>query len=275
MNLLKKYERYLRLAGYAESTVKKRVKLAQYLLDWCEKSSIPELDKVLLDNYLEHLQKRNLSENTIAGSLSSLKNFAIFLRKTGLKVFDTDIKLQKPDTPEREILSINEVKSLYNACESDIYGIRDRAILSLYYGCGLRRTEGLNLNIKDIDFLQNTLFVSRGKGNKQRYIPLNKQVKDDLRNYLLNARHFFEKEENPAFLLSLQGKRIARNTVVNRFKKLLNNTLPTKEIGLHSLRHSIATHLLQSGMNIENLRKFLGHSSLETTQIYLKVVDSG
>lgn len=155
-------------------------------------------------------------------------------------------------------------------------GIRDRAILSIYYGCGLRRNEGVNLNLKDIQLKEKLVYVRKGKGNKERYVPMTETVKEDLENYIHVAR---ENLINPrisnqeAFLLSQRGKRIHENSIAIRLQKLAEAARINKTFGLHALRHSIATHLLQSGMALENVSKFLGHQSLESTQIYTHIIN--
>jgi integrase/recombinase XerD len=165
-----------------------------------------------------------------------------------------------------------EIKRLYEATTEDKLGLRDKAMLALYYGCGLRKNEGLSLNVNDILFEKELVLVRKGKGYKARYVPLtglNKTVIEDYLNYsrpyLLNGK----KEE--ALLLNVNGKRL--KTPFERICKLKREAGIKKPVGLHTLRHSIATHLLQSGMKLEQIQRFLGHSSLESTQIYTHVAN--
>ncbi len=275
--ILKTFERYLKLQGYAKGTISKSISNTRDFLKWSETQNV-ELHKIQVNKYLQYLRTRRnklkpgaLSQNTINGNISCIKRFSTYLQRTGKPSFDVNVKLEKAIPNEREILTKEEVLQLYNTCDTDVYGIRDKAILSIFYGCGLRRTEGVNLNIKNILLSDNMIFVEKAKGHKQRYIPMNKQVKEDIRDYILNARDYFLKAPEPALFIGRTGKRLTGSAIYESFKKLKNNTLINKQIGLHSLRHSIATHLLQQGMKLENVSKFLGHSSLETTQIYTKV----
>ena len=285
---IKLFERYLKLTGYAESTIYMSVNYVKEFLIWSEKQAVKEISKINnkhTDKYLQFLKTRKnklkpggLSQNTIIGNVNAVKRFAKYLQITGQQSFEIETDIKQIKNPEREILSKSEIQKLYNACDTDNYGIRDRAVLSIYYGCGLRRTEGVNLNTTDILIKENLIFVQKSKGYKQRYVPMSLQVKEDIENYIFTTREMFltrgtflsgdQPAANPALLLSYTGKRLTGCTVINRLKKLQNRALLNKEIGLHTLRHSIATHLLQSGMSLENVSKFLGHSSLESTQIY-------
>lgn len=169
------------------------------------------------------------------------------------------------------------MKKLYAACQADELGIRDGAMLSIFYGCGLRRSEGIGLNVEDVMFAKNLLYVRSGKNYKERYVPISAQVKADLEAYLDQSRPRLEKEntakENtPAFLLSQMGRRIDGMSLAIRLKRLQGLTgdkdLIANPLTLHILRHSVATHLLENGMKLRQIALFLGHSSLESTQIY-------
>src|SRR5690606_37270943 len=138
----------------------------------------------------------------------------------------------------REIVSQEEIKALYNQCET----YRERAVLSIYYGCGLRRTEGIKLDLKDVHCRTGLLYVREGKGAKRRVVPMSKQVKNDLQTYAYKERK--AKPNETAFLIGHTGIRINENTASKTLKILLEKAEIKREITLHSLRHSIATHLL-------------------------------
>jgi len=142
-------------------------------------------------------------------------------------------------------------------------------IFALYYGCGLRQSEGYNLQIQDVDFDKKTVFVRQGKNYKDRIVPMSAGVYDTLRDYVYNYRHRLKLNHNRLFTC-------AKNTIKGKLKYLQNacndENIRNKRLSLHILRHSIATHLLQNGMNIENISLFLGHCSLDTTQIYTHLI---
>jgi site-specific recombinase XerD len=147
-------------------------------------------------------------------------------------------------------------------------------MLALYYGCGLRKNEGVNVNISDILLEKDLVLVRKGKGYKERYVPLGGQNSTDIESYLAYGRPYLvsgRKEE--ALLLGITGKRFGGNGAYERLQKLKLAAGIKKAIGLHTLRHSIASHLLHSGMKLEHIQRFLGHSSLESTQIYTHLKD--
>jgi len=145
-----------------------------------------------------------------------------------------------------------------------------KLVFVLYYACGLRRTEGYNLTIQDIDFDHKTLFIRQGKNYKDRIIPMNKNVYKSLQDYIYNHRNQIKTNHNRLFINNT-------NTLLKHLKHLQSvcpiQSIKDKTITLHLLRHSIATHLLQNGMSIENISRFLGHTSLSTTQIYTHIAN--
>ncbi|MCP4521659.1 MAG: tyrosine-type recombinase/integrase, partial [Cytophagales bacterium] len=151
----------------------------------------------------------------------------------------------------------------------EVATLSEKALLSVYYGCGLRRTEGANLEIRDLKFRSGMLYVRNGKGGRRRGVPMSRQVKEDLLNYIEKERKGNVSELR---LFVHQGKGITAGSCSRRFKKLLAKTTIEKEVSLHHLRHSIATHLLERGLSVDYVKEFLGHKSLETTQIYTRVL---
>jgi len=145
-------------------------------------------------------------------------------------------------------------------------------MLAVFYGCGLRRNEGVQLDISDINFDRSMLHVRKGKNYKERLVPISKASLKHLQEYIYDYRPQLSQSKIEAVFLSQRGFRISGQSLLLRLKSLQllsgNLDLQSKEIGLHTLRHSIATHLLSAGMKMESISRFLGHSSLESTQIY-------
>jgi len=153
-------------------------------------------------------------------------------------------------------------------------------MLNIFYGCGLRASEGAALNINDILFEKELVYVRKGKNYRERYVPLSKQVKKDLKDYITGQRNdLLNGGKTEALLLGRRGQRWGFGGMYNRLQLIKNQTndekLKQKTFGLHILRHSIATHLLQSGMKLEYISRFLGHKSLETTQKYTHLAKEG
>jgi integrase/recombinase XerD len=274
--LTESFEKWMKTIGYAESTVYLSTRYVNdffFYLKTLEITSLEQIQSTTITGYYKYLQTRpqkkqtgGLSQNYIASNINALKRFSRYLQVTGKG--NLEITLQTPVNKEttKTILSKEEIKALYKACGNDYTGIRDRAILSIFYGCGLRRSEGINLDVKDIMLKEKLIFVRAGKGNRERYVPMAETIKVDLENYICQARRNDSTET--ALFLSIRAKRMCGTAMINRVQRLADTAKINKTIGLHCLRHSIATHLLQSGMALEEVSRFLGHSSLESTQIY-------
>jgi len=174
---------------------------------------------------------------------------------------------------EREILTVEEIKLLYLHTKSKL----ERAILAFAYGCGLRRTEIERLNLSDVIFNKGIVNVRKSKGNKSRTVPMSDAVIKDLKEYLVYERDKRIACNMPfcsAFFLNRYGGRMggqAFNTKLNDIiSRTGNQKIADKDISLHNLRHSIATHLLDNGADIEFVRRFLGHTDIDTTHLYSK-----
>ena len=278
-----RFKDWLRLLNFEPSTVKYAPIKAREFFGWLEQQQIKEIESVnkpVISNYFNYLKTRQnkkkggkLSKNYLRTHLTALRKLAKYLRESGQSSFEVDIKL--PGSPQNNItiFTKEEIKDLYSACDSDVLGMRDKAMLAVYYGCGLRRNEGVNLDINDILFDKNFVFVRKGKNYKERYVPMSTGVKEDLQNYIDFIRPILIKSNAKALFLNQYGRRLGSNSMANRLQNLKETAEINKEAGLHALRHSIATHLLQSGMELEKIKRFLGHSSLESTQIYTHIAD--
>ena len=282
--LTESFEKWMKTLEYAPSTVYASVRFVNDFFFYLKSSEISSLEAVqpeAISGYHKHLQTRankrlggSLSTNYITGNINALKRFSRYLQETGKPFFEVNIKTRTEKETTKLILTPQEVKALYKACSNDILGIRDRAILSVYYGCGLRRSEGRALNTSDILLKEKLVHVRQGKGYRERYVPMAEAVREDLENYIYVARErilSFKSTSAEALFLSMKVNRLGGNALIRRVHKLAVNARLEKEIGLHTLRHSIATHLLQSGMTLEEVGRFLGHSSLESTQIYTHI----
>jgi integrase/recombinase XerD len=179
------------------------------------------------------------------------------------------MKFKRPKQNIREPLSIEEIQQLFTAATN----LKQQTILHLFYSCGLRRSEGEALNINDVHFKNQLLYVREGKGAKRRVVPITEKVSAALEEYYLQERCSSTTKkvvDENAFILNNVGNRMRGDGFIKLLKQITEKAALQKEITLHHLRHSIATHLLQSGMSMEYVRDFLGHSFLETTQIYAK-----
>lgn len=145
-------------------------------------------------------------------------------------------------------------------------------MLSVFYGCGLRKNEGLHLDVSDVLFKQGLLYVRKGKNRKERYVPMGAKVQADLISYLEKARPLFMPElTEMGLFLNYTGHSLSGVSHAARLHKLVVKAEIEVKCSLHTLRHSIATHLLRNGMPLRQVSEFLGHASLESTQIYTHI----
>lgn len=276
------FKEWLGILGYAKSTVDTLPRRVNELFEHAETQGIYKLSDIQSQHiraYYELLKTKKsqqtgalLRNSTLNGIIRAWRLFAHYLEETDQGTLNVDIHYEIDETIEREILTTQEIKALYNAADEGILGLRDRAMLSIYYGCGLRSNEGLSLNLSDVMVEKGLLYVRKGKGYKERYVPFTEAIKADFRLYLQECRpQLVEERTEEAFLVSNKGQRISSTAQSKRLKELLKGASITKPIGLHGLRHSIATHLLKSGMQIEDIAKFLGHTYLSSTQIYTHI----
>jgi integrase/recombinase XerD len=214
-----------------------------------------------------------LSSSIVTFHIYAIRLFLTYLQKENIIKADPmgNLTFERVAHKEREILTQKEIQKLYKASET----LRDKAMLSLLYGLGLRSAEASGLDIMDIHFASKILYVRHGKGNKSRDVPMAQQVAEHLKDYYHNERGGFTKSTNVenAFILNNHGRRAGGQWMWLRLKYLTAKAgIEGKTVTLHTLRHSIATHLLENGMSIEYVKTFLGHSSLGSTQIYTHIV---
>lgn len=270
---------WLRILNFEPTTQRDMPKMLTEFLEYLEQQNCShphEIQESHLKNYLSHLHERPcktkagaISLNYVRKHLQVIKKFSRYLTESGQESFAVKLRIKGKASNVKSILSREEIKKLYDAVNDDALGMRDRAILALYYGCGLRKNEGVNINVGDILLEKDMVYVRKGKGHRERYVPLAGSNKADLENYIQYARPYLvTNKKDDALLLNINGKRLSGGTAYERLQKLRTRARLKKAAGLHTLRHSIASHLLHSGMKLEQIQRFLGHSSLESTQIY-------
>ncbi|NJN28511.1 MAG: tyrosine-type recombinase/integrase [Cyclobacteriaceae bacterium] len=290
------FREWLELLGYSERSVYSLPNYLREFLYWLEAEQISSIQKVHGTHakaFVHQVSKRanqrregGLSQNHLNKYIQSLKLFSKYIRSTGQGSFTLDMNMTRAESPyldgNKDILTVQEIQGLYKASDYTPYtplALRDKAMLSIFYGCGLRRNEGVMLDTEDILFDKKLLYVRKGKHYRERYVPMSEKVIEDLATYLYDARPYIVRgRNNNAFFVSDRvGARMQGQSLMVRLKKLqnFNDNLQQKEIGLHTLRHSIATHLLQAGMKLQDIATFLGHKTLDSTQIYTHIKYTG
>lgn len=296
------FREWLGVLGYSPRTVKRMPWNIREMLHHFENNgttNIRDIDSKQIKNYFEqHLKQRAstghkggaLESATLNNHINSINKFLEYLRQVGrITLAQPNLKREEPG---RRIIYLTEeeTQQLFKASHQqpdprpdlpdsrvEAMQSRDRAMLAIFYGCGLRRNEGVQLNVGDINFDRGILHVRKGKQYKERLVPISKVALKHLQEYVYDHRgELLQGSKSEALFISLRAQRTDGQTLQMRLKNLQlatgNTELMEKEIGLHTLRHSIATHLLQAGMPLESISRFLGHSSLESTQIYTHLI---
>lgn len=280
--LLAQFTKHLTTLNYSKETVYNAENYTKEYLVYLQEHQL-ELSKVKeLTTYFDYLQTRSNQKTTGALSLNSLHK-----HRSTLKLFYDFLHhiksfhpvsfplLAKPKTYPK-VLNLKDVQQLFNACDDTLLGKRNKAVLALYYGLGLRKKEGVMLGVTEVDFIKEEVFIAQSKTSYQRIVPMSEHVKAILEDYVFNVREkLVPKDKSTTTLLVTElGKPLHGETAVYILKKLLREAKIKKQASLHTLRHSIATHLLESGMKLENIALFLGHRSLDSTQIYTHLTGS-
>jgi integrase/recombinase XerD len=237
------------------------------------KKNVKNMTKEDIERYLHSLDSSNFSTATIARKTSSLRMFFLFWVGEGLIEKTPMNNIQSPRMEKRlpEFLSADEVTKLIESVNGDFkYSIRDKAILELLYGCGLRVSELLNLKKEDL-FLKEDFIRVKGKGSKERIIPLGDKAKKALIKYINEERPILDKKNSTYLFLTRRGNKLSRMGMWKRFRNYLAKSGIRKKCTPHTLRHSFATHLLERGATLRTVQLLLGHSDISTTQIYTHV----
>lgn len=234
-----------------------------------------DLNKNDINDFIYQLSINELKVKSIKRYLSTIKNFYIFIESEGIeKNIIGKIYIPKAEKYLPEYLTIEEINKLLNSFnEYDEKDIRDKAILEIMYSCGLRVSEVVNLELKDIN-LEEKIVKIIGKGNKQREVPIRKEALNYVLIYNEKVRKNIVKNKSKNFLfLTKNGNKISRQYIFKMIKEKADEVGIKKNISPHTLRHSFATHLLSKGADLKTVKEILGHENIETTQIYTHLAD--
>lgn len=277
---LKEYLSYLRVekgSSHATLDAYKR-DLERFVSEMGEREHPDSLDYQHIVTYLGALTELGYAPASLKRVVAAIKGFCKFMAQDGLSAHNAADVLKLPKIPEHlpATLSIDQINELLDqAFEEDPRGIRNKAILELLYGCGLRVSELTNLDLAECD-LNAGLIRIFGKGSKERMVPIGGTALGALEAYLNQARHRLHTKrvavppEGSAVFLNARGARISRAGVYNIVVEY-GERVALQELHPHSLRHSYATHLLEGGADLRSIQQLLGHSSISTTQIYTHV----
>ena len=230
-----------------------------------------DLSKTNIDNFFIDMSEFNYSTSTKKRMHSSIKNFLKYINENeDYESIDiSDIKL-KSSKKLPEVLSITDIENMINFYNHETYlDSRNRTVIDVLYSTGCRVSELCDINISDIDLDEKYLKL-KGKGSKQRIVPIGSMLYKNLMQYL-NVRDTFLQNRGEPLFLSKSKNKLDRTAVFRIIKKTAKNISLQTDVHPHTLRHSAATHMLEGGCDLRTVQEFLGHSSVSTTQIYTKV----
>ena len=230
-----------------------------------------DLSKTNIDNFFIDMSEFNYSSSTKKRMHSSIKNFLKYINENeDYESIDiSDIKL-KSSKKLPEVLSITDIENMINFYNHETYlDSRNRTVIDVLYSTGCRVSELCDINISDIDLDEKYLKL-KGKGSKQRIVPIGSMLYKNLLQYL-NVRETFLQNRGEPLFLSKSKNKLDRTAVFRIIKKTAKNISLQTDVHPHTLRHSAATHMLEGGCDLRTVQEFLGHSSVSTTQIYTKV----
>ena len=256
------------------------LQLLNYLEDCkiIKRNNIQYIDRIIMRKYIVYLNKCDYSARSICRKISTIRSFFKFILREGIVKINPTINLFTPKIDRKLpfFLYLQEINKLIETPPGNtIFGMRDRAILELLYGTGMRVGELVNLNVNDIDLYEKTVRVF-GKGSKERILPLGNPSIKAIQEYITGRSLFIKnipiiKNDLNAFLLNRFGGRLSARSIRRIIIKYMKIAGLNKKVSPHVLWHSFATHLLGGGADLRSVQDLLGHESLSTTQIYTHI----
>lgn len=261
LKLITQYKRYLQAKRYSESTIKTYSEALSVFFRYFIEKPIDEIDNqdvILFNN--DYILKHNFSQTYQNQFVNAVK---LFYNKIQNKKLNPDL-IERPRTERKlpNVLSKEEVKAILDSLEN----LKHKTMLCLIYSCGLRRSELLHLELKDIDSKRNVVQIRQSKGKKDRIVPLSSKILELLRSYYLEYRpkRFLFEGQDP-------GTPYSEKSLESVMKQAREKSGVQKPVTLHWLRHCYATHLMESGTDLRVIQELLGHKSSKTTEIYTHV----
>jgi len=284
--MAKNFEQWLRVFGFSDSTIYYSPAYIRSFFNFLESQGdryLREISNNDITRYMQQLKSRKnlrngkkLSDNYILNHLNAIKLFSRYVLESSGVLIDSGYRYSRSQQTDRTWLTRKDISCLYDNCDPGREGDMNRAILGVYYGLGLRRSEGVGLDISDIQKNNGLVYVKHAKFRRVRFIPINMRVLSDIERYIRRYRNPILKKAGRigemALLISEQGKRIRGNSIYSRLQDLAKRSGLRTPLSLHTLRHSLATHLMENGLNLESIASVLGHKNFESTQIYTHLI---
>lgn len=240
--------------------------------------SLTEVSASDLDAFMAHLLGQGRARKSRLQAAILIRQLFAWLRERGTIAKNPARTLPLPNDGEEELLepplSEAEVRAIFDALPSVTnQGIRNRCLLELLYGSGLRVGEAVGVDADDLDLAERVVKVRNGKGGQHRLVPMTMSAVAAAKDYAVVRRHLLRGPDSGAWFLSHYGRRMSTGTIQNWFLRLSRSRGPdARALHAHLFRHSLAVHLLRSGTDVRYIQQLLGHSNLDTTRVYLRLV---
>lgn len=262
--------------GLSANTLKSynyEINLYQTYLE--DKLSIIDIEKVSkedIESYLKYCYLKNEDSKTISHKITTIYNFHNYLLREKVIKDNQAEFIDRPKLAKHlpYTLTVKEIDKLLDIALVTVFDYRDKAMLELMYGTGLRVSELVSLTVYDVDFY-NAFLRIKGKGSKERIVPINNASLKYLKLYLDRRCLLLKKKTNDELFLNARGEGISRQGFFKNLKKILAKKGMPINISPHSLRHSFATHLIENGADLRSVQTMLGHSDITTTKIYTHI----
>ena len=283
--LLAEYVNALRVRDYSEHTIRNRYSHACFFLEWCAERGLTEpteITRPVLERYQRHLfhyRKRDGEPMTFRSQhvrLVALRAWFRWMTRQNLILHNPASELELPRLGRRlpkHVLTIQEAEQVLQQPDiHDPIGLRDRAILEVFYSTGIRRMEVMHLKLYDLDLERGTLLIRQGKGKKDRFVPIGERAIAWVQKYIREARPKLTVEpDNGTLFLTSAGEEISRDHLTLMVRTYVLKAKTGKTGACHLFRHTMATLMLEGGADIRFIQQMLGHAELSTTEIYTHV----
>ena len=271
-----KFLRSLQERNASAHTIKAyRTDLAEFA-EYVGPQGWPDIDHVLIRGHLANLYERGLSKTSVARALAALRSLYRWLAQEGEVEHNPAALVATPKLPKKlpRVPTIEEVNTVLDAemPECSAFEQRDRVILELLYGCGIRNSELIGINLDDIRW-SNEMILVRGKGRKERYVPFGESARAALQDYLAQRQRMLPetRRAEKALLINLRGARLTTRSVGRIVKRIAVARGLSPDVHPHTLRHAFGTHMLEEGADLRAIQEMLGHERLSTTQRYTQL----
>ncbi len=281
-DLLFKFTEHLTVLNRSPGTIKSYVFYAEHFLQSLNAKDIKQITTTMIESWIADLwdyrndQGKPYSTGTVSVKIRSVKRFFEFLEKTNVIFIDPAEFITEPKKKKNSIKPVLTPKEVLRVFDQPnlgtLTGIRDRTVLEVFYATGIRLSELCSLTIYDADLMGGVLRINKGKGSKDRVVPLGKHARKFLREYISKVRPRFAKKNRTSRYLFVDylGKPASKAAITIMIRKCRKAAKIKKQVTSHTFRHTFATVLVKNGADIRAVQKMMGHTNLRTTQTYIR-----